>query len=234
MLEVREVSAGYGDAQVLFGPSLRVAQGEIVALLGSNGAGKSTLIRCITGLLRPRGGAIAFEGRPIAALTGHQVVDLGIACVPEGRQVFHQMSILENLLLGSYLRRTRQDRARNLEHVFGLFPRLEERAGQAAGTLSGGEQQMLAIARALMSGPRLLIVDELSLGLAPLVVKGLFRTLADIRRQGVTILLVEQNVQQSLRMSDRAYVLESGRIVLEGRSGDLLQNAEVKKAYLAL
>ena len=234
MLEVKEVAAAYGDAQVLFGPSLRVERGEIVALLGSNGAGKTTLIRCITGLLRPRGGAITFEGRAIDAFTGHQVVDLGIACVPEGRQVFPQMSVLENLLLGSFLRRTRQARARNLERVFALFPRLSERTAQEAGTLSGGEQQMLAIARALMSEPRLLIVDELSLGLAPVVAKGLFRTLAGIREQGVTILLVEQNVQQSLRMADRAYVLESGRMVLDGPSGALLVNEDVKKAYLAL
>ena len=234
MLEVREVFASYGDAQVLFGPSLRVSRGEIVALLGSNGAGKTTLIRCITGLLRPRRGAIEFAGHGTATLTGHEVVDLGIACVPEGRQVFPQMSVLENLLLGSYLRRTRAGRPRNLARVYALFPRLEERAAQEAGTLSGGEQQMLAIGRALMSEPQLLIVDELSLGLAPVVAKELFRTLAEIRSQGVTVLLVEQNVQQSLRLADRAYVLESGRVVLEGTSADLLENTDVKRAYLAL
>ncbi len=234
MLEVRDVFASYGDAQVLFGPSLRVGSGEIVALLGSNGAGKTTLIRCVTGLLRPRRGTIAFEGAPIAASTGHEVVDRGIACVPEGRQVFPQMSVLENLLLGSYLRRARPARSRNLERVFGLFPRLRERSRQDAGTLSGGEQQMLAIGRALMSEPRLLIVDELSLGLAPVVAQGLFRTLAEIRTQGVTVLLVEQNVQQSLRLADRAYVLESGRVVLDGPSAALLQDEDVRRAYLAL
>jgi branched-chain amino acid transport system ATP-binding protein len=234
MLEVRELYASYGDAQVLFGPSLRVDRGEIVALLGSNGAGKTTLIRCITGLLGPRRGSISFGDRAIDGLTGHEVVDLGIASVPEGRQVFPQMSVVENLLLGSYLRRTRTRRARNLERVYALFPRLSERSTQEAGTLSGGEQQMLAIGRALMSEPQLLIVDELSLGLAPVVAKGLFRTLAEIRTQGVTVLLVEQNVQQSLRLADRAYVLESGRMVLDGPSAALLENEDVRKAYLAL
>jgi branched-chain amino acid transport system ATP-binding protein len=234
MLEVRDLSAAYGDLQVLFGPSLRVAQGEIVALLGSNGAGKSTLIRCITGLLRPRSGTIAFGDRAIESLAAHEVVDLGIACVPEGRQVFPQMTTEENLLLGSFLRRARSARARNFERVFSLFPRLAERRRQLGGTLSGGEQQMLAIGRALMSEPRLLIVDELSLGLAPVVARDLFRTLAGIRQQGVTILLVEQNVQQTLKMADRAYVLEFGRVVLGGSGAELLQNDDVKKAYLAL
>ncbi len=234
MLEVRDLAAGYGDLQVLFGPSLRVAAGEIVALLGSNGAGKSTLIRCITGLLRPRSGAIAFEGRPIKSLAAHDVVDLGIACVPEGRQLFPQMTIEENLLLGSFLRRARAGRSRSFEKVYSLFPRLAERRAQLAGTLSGGEQQMLAVGRALMSQPRLLIVDELSLGLAPVVAKELFRTLAGIRDQGVTILLVEQNVQRTLRMADRGYVLESGRLVLGGSGAELLGNEDVRKAYLAL
>jgi branched-chain amino acid transport system ATP-binding protein len=234
MLEVRELAACYGDLQVLFGPSLRVAAGEIVALLGSNGAGKSTLIRCITGLLRPRAGAIAFEGRPIESLAAHEVVDLGIACVPEGRQLFPQMTIEENLLLGSFLRRARAGRPRSFEKVYSLFPRLAERRAQLSGTLSGGEQQMLAVGRALMSEPRLLIVDELSLGLAPVVAKELFRTLGGIRDQGVTILLVEQNVLQTLKMADRGYVLESGRVVLDGSGAELLQDESVKKAYLAL
>jgi len=234
MLQVRDLAAAYGDVQVLFGPSLRVARGEIVALLGSNGAGKSTLIRCVTGLLRPRGGAVLFEGRPIESLAAHEVVDLGIACVPEGRQIFPQMTIEENLLLGSFLRRARGARPRNLKLVFALFPRLAERHAQLAGTLSGGEQQMLAIGRALMSEPRLLIVDELSLGLAPVVARELFRTLAGIREQGVTILLVEQNVQRTLKMADRAYVLEFGRVVLEGTGSQLLQDENVKRAYLAL
>jgi len=234
MLEVRDLRAAYGDVPVLFGPSLRVAEGEIVALLGSNGAGKTTLIRCITGLLRSLSGSMAFEGRAIESLAAHQVVDLGIACVPEGRQLFPQMTVEENLLLGSFLRRTRGARPRNLKEVFALFPRLAERRAQLAGTLSGGEQQMLAIGRALMSEPRLLIVDELSLGLAPVVAAELFRTLAGIRERGITILLVEQNVQRTLKMADRAYVLEFGRVVLDGRGGELLQDEKVKRAYLAL
>ncbi len=234
MLEVRELGAAYGDVPVLFGPSLRVDRGEIVALLGSNGAGKTTLIRCVTGLLRPRSGSIVFEGRRIESLAAHQVVDLGIACVPEGRQLFPEMTVQENLLLGSFLRRARGTRPRNLERVWALFPRLAERRAQLAGTLSGGEQQMLAIGRALMSEPRLLIVDELSLGLAPVVAGELFRTLSAVRRDGVTILLVEQNVQRSLRMADRAYVLESGRVALDGAGSQLLQDENVKRAYLAL
>ncbi len=234
MLEVRDLGAAYGDVPVLFGPSLRVARGEIVALLGSNGAGKTTLIRCITGLLRPLSGSVSFEGRPIESLPAHDVVDLGIACVPEGRQLFPQMTIAENLLLGSFLRRARAARARSQELVFALFPRLAERRSQLAGTLSGGEQQMLAIGRALMSEPRLLIVDELSLGLAPVVAGELFRVLAGVREQGVTILLVEQNVQRSLRMADRAYVLEFGRVVLDGSGKELLQDENVRRAYLAL
>lgn len=224
----------YGDVQVLNGPELSVEQGEIVALLGSNGAGKTTMIRTITGLLRPRRGTITFAGQRIDRLRAHAIVDLGIACVPEGRQLFPQMTIEENLLMGSYLRRTRASRARNLDRVYSLFPRLAERKTQEAVTLSGGEQQMLAIGRALMSEPRMLILDEPSLGLAPVLVKEVFRTITGIRQQGVTVFLVEQNVQQSLKLADRAYVLESGRVVLEGTGEHLLGNAEVRKAYLAV
>jgi len=216
MLEVRDIHAAYGDAQVLFGASLSVKEGEIVALVGSNGAGKTTLIRCATGLLRTRRGMIEFAGARIEGLTAHEVVDRGIACVPEGRQMFPTMSVEEHLLLGSYLRRTRERRA------------------QEAVTLSGGEQQMLAIARALMSEPRLLILDEPSLGLAPVIVSQVFRTISQIRERGVTILLVEQNVQRTLRMADRAYVLESGRVTLTGTGAELLGNDLVRKAYLAL
>jgi len=234
LLEVREVFASYGDAPVLFGPSVRVDRGEIVALLGSNGAGKTTLIRCVMGLLRPRRGEILLDGERIDALPAHAVVDRGIACVPEGRQVFPQMTIRENLLLGSYLPRARPARARNLARVDALFPRLAERRDQLAATLSGGEQQMLAIGRALMSEPRLLVVDELSLGLAPVLVKELFRALEAVRAQGLTILLVEQNAQQTLRLADRAYVLEHGRTALGGTGAELLANDEVRRAYLAL
>jgi branched-chain amino acid transport system ATP-binding protein len=234
MLDVREVAAGYGDVEVLHRPSLAVAEGEVVALLGSNGAGKTTLIRAICGLLRPSAGAILFQGEPIDGLPAHAVVDRGIACVPEARQVFPLMSVEENLLLGSFLRRTRPHRARSMERVFAVFPKLEERRGQAAGTLSGGEQQMLAIGRALMSDPRLLVVDEMSLGLAPLLVQELFRVMGEIRAQGITVLLVEQNAAQTLKLADRAYVLESGRVVLSGTGQELLHDDQVRKAYLAL
>ena len=234
MLEVNGLDAGYGDVQVLFGASLAVSEGEVVALLGSNGAGKTTLIRAVTGLIRPRGGTVSFAGKGIDALTAHEVVDRGIACVPEGRQVFPQMSVEENLLLGSFLRRARRNRARNLERIFALFPRLLERRKQDAATLSGGEQQMLAIGRALMSEPKLLLLDEPSLGLAPVVVQMMFRTIAEIGKQGITVLMVEQNVQRTLRLADRAYVLEQGRIVLEGTGAALMQDPQVRKAYLAL
>jgi branched-chain amino acid transport system ATP-binding protein len=234
MLKVSGLDASYGDVQVLFGASLAVAEGEIVALLGSNGAGKTTLIRSVTGLLPPRAGAIVFRGEHLEKLSPHQVVDRGVACVPEGRQVFPQMSVEENLLLGSYLPRARERRAPNLEKMFTLFPRLRERRMQEAATLSGGEQQMLAISRALMSEPRLLLLDEPSLGLAPVVTSAVFETIAAIRKLGMTVLIVEQNVRQTLRMADRAYVLESGRIVIEGKGEELLENERVRKAYLAL
>jgi branched-chain amino acid transport system ATP-binding protein len=234
MLEVRALAAGYGDVQVLFDATLSVREGELIALLGANGAGKTTLIRSVTGLLAARGGEIVFRGEKLAGLTAHEIVERGIACVPEGRQVFPQMSVEENLLLGSYLPRTRVRREQNLERLFALFPRLLERRTQEAATLSGGEQQMLAIGRALMSEPRLLLLDEPSLGLAPIVVRSVFETVAQIRKQGITVLLVEQNVQRTLRMADRAYVLESGRIVLSGTGGELLENELVRKAYLAL
>ena len=234
MLEVNGLDAGYGDVQVLFGASLAVSEGEVVALLGSNGAGKTTLIRAVTGLIRPWAGSVSFAGGRIDALTAHEVVDRGIACVPEGRQVFPQMSVEENLLLGSFLRRARRNRARNLERIFALFPRLLERRKQDAATLSGGEQQMLAIGRALMSEPKLLLLDEPSLGLAPVVVQMMFRTIAEIGKQGITVLMVEQNVQRTLRLADRAYVLEQGRIVLEGTGAALMQDPQVRKAYLAL
>ena len=234
LLEVNGLDASYGDVQVLFGASLAVAEGEIVALLGSNGAGKTTLIRSVTGLLRPRAGAIVFRGQHLERLSGHEVVDRGIACVPEGRQVFPQMSVEENLLLGSYLPRARPRRAQNLERMFTLFPRLRERRRQDAATLSGGEQQMLAISRALMSEPKLLLLDEPSLGLAPVVTSAMFETIAEIRKLGMTVLIVEQNVRQTLRMADRAYVLESGRMVIEGTGAALLENPQVRKAYLAI
>jgi branched-chain amino acid transport system ATP-binding protein len=234
LLEVQGLDAAYGDVQVLFGATLSVAQGEIVALLGSNGAGKTTLIRSVSGLLRARAGTVTFAGERIDRLSAHEVVDRGIACVPEGRQVFPQMSVEENLLLGSFLGRTRARRAQNFERVFALFPRLRERREQDAATLSGGEQQMLAIGRALMSEPRLLILDEPSLGLAPVVVAAVFRTIAAIQKEGLTVFLVEQNVRRTLRLASRAFVLEQGRVTLSGTGRALLDDVQVKKAYLAL
>ncbi len=234
MLEVRELVAGYGDVEVLHRPSLSVGEGEIVALLGSNGAGKTTLIRTVCGLLRATSGAVLFGDERIDALPAHAIVDRGIACVPEGRQVFPLMTVEENLLLGGYLGRTRPRRARVMERVLAVFPKLAERRRQAAGTLSGGEQQMLAIGRALMSDPRLLVVDEMSLGLSPLLTQELFRVMGEIRTQGTTVLLVEQNAQQTLRLADRAYVLESGRIALSGTGRALLEDDQVRRAYLAL
>ncbi len=234
LLEVQGLDAGYGDVQVLFGATLSVAQGEIVALLGSNGAGKTTLIRSVSGLLRARAGTVTFAGERIDRLFAHEVVDRGIACVPEGRQVFPQMSVEENLLLGSFLGRTRARRAQNFERVFTLFPRLRERRGQDAATLSGGEQQMLAIGRALMSEPRLLILDEPSLGLAPVVVTAVFRTIAAIQKEGLTVFLVEQNVRRTLRLASHAFVLEQGRVMLSGTGSALLDDVQVKRAYLAL
>jgi branched-chain amino acid transport system ATP-binding protein len=234
MLDVRDLDAGYGDVQVLFGPSFSVAEGEIVALLGSNGAGKTTLIRVLCGLVRARRGALTFQGSALEGVSAHDVVERGIACVPEGRQVFPEMTVEENLLLGGFLRRARPRRKRNLERVYQVFPKLAQRRAQSAGTLSGGEQQMVAIGRALMSEPRLLVVDEMSLGMAPLLVDELFRVMGEIRAQGVTVLLVEQNAQKSLQLADRAYVLESGRVVLSGTGAELLHDDEVRKAYLAI
>lgn len=234
MLEVQGIDAFYGDVQVLWDISFHVREGELVSLIGANGAGKTTTLRALSGLLPPRRGEIRFSGQPIHTLSGHKVTNLGLAHIPEGRQLFSDMSVEENLLAGSYLPRTRADRASTLGRVYDVFPRLQERRHQLAGSLSGGEQQMLAIGRALMSQPRLLMLDEPSLGLAPLLVKEVFQIVQDIRDQGVTVLLVEQNVNQALTVSDRAYVLESGRIVLEGAGHELLGDERVKAAYLGI
>jgi branched-chain amino acid transport system ATP-binding protein len=232
LLEVRDLDFAYGDVHVLHGVSLSVQAGEIVTLVGSNGAGKSTTLRNISRLLRPRAGSVVFDGHDLTRLASHQVVELGVVQVPEGRRVFPEMTVLENLRMGSYIRTARADRGKNLEHGLTLFPRLRERIGQLAGTLSGGEQQMLAIARGLMAKPRLLILDEPSLGLSPLLVKTIFDTIAEINKQGVSVLLVEQNVYQSLRIANRGYVLETGRIALEGTGKELLGNDRVKAAFL--
>ncbi|WP_404980671.1 ABC transporter ATP-binding protein [Carboxydichorda subterranea] len=234
MLEVDGIDVYYGDVQALWGVSFRVERGEKVALVGANGAGKTTALRAVSGLLHPRRGRVLFGGRPIERMTAHRVTDLGIAHIPEGRQLFPLMSVEENLLAGSYLPRARPHRRANLERVYTLFPRLAERRRQDAGTLSGGEQQMVAIGRALMSEPALLILDEPSLGLAPVLVQELFRVIQRIARDGTTVLLVEQNVHQALTVADRAYVLENGRVVMEGAGRELLAHPGVQAAYLGV
>ncbi|HYS80477.1 MAG TPA: ABC transporter ATP-binding protein [Anaeromyxobacteraceae bacterium] len=234
MLEIRRLSFAYGDLRVLWDVDLEVRQGEIVTVVGGNGAGKSTTLRNISRLLRPMAGTVRFQEQDLTRLESHQVVGLGVVQVPEGRHIFPEMSVLENLRMGSYPRSTRADRGRNVERAFSLFPRLKERQKQLGGTMSGGEQQMLAIARGLMANPKLLLLDEPSLGLSPLFVKHIFDIIAEINRQGTSILLVEQNVFQSLRIAHRAYVLETGRVVLTGSGQELLGNEHVKKAYLGL
>jgi len=231
MLEVRALRAGYGAIEVLRGVDLAVAAGEIVALLGSNGAGKSTLNNNVSGLYRPLAGTIRFDGKDIAGTPSMRIVEAGLIQVPEGRRVFPNLSVHENLELGSY-RRGRAARANNLERVLSIFPRLKERLTQSAGTLSGGEQQMLAIGRGLMGEPRLLILDEPSLGLSPLLVEEMFALIGRLNRDGLAILLVEQNVVQSLAIAHRAYVLENGRIGLSGKAADLAQDPELRKSYL--
>jgi len=234
LLELRGVDVAYGDLPALRGVSMTIEEGEILTVVGANGAGKTTMLRTISGLLRPRTGGITFEGRRIDRLPSHDVVAGGVVQVPEGRKIFPSLSVRENLELGSYTRRARPHRQQSLAEVFALFPILSERARQAAGTMSGGQQQMLAIARALMARPRLLMLDEPSLGLAPLVVQEIFRTIATINRAGTTVLLVEQNTRQALGLARRGYVLENGRVVLEGSGRDLLGNEHVKRAYLGM
>ena len=232
MLALDRVSVGYGPVAVLREVSLRVSEGEMVCLLGANGAGKSTTVRTISGLLRPTAGTITFLGERLDGRPAHAVLKHGIAQCPEGRRIFPEMTVRENLEMGAYVRGRAGVSPGELARVFRHFPRLQERAGQLGGTLSGGEQQMLAIARALMSNPRLLLLDEPSLGLAPTMVETVFRVIAEIRAQGVTVLMVEQNAALALRMADRAYVMESGRIALEGPARNLLDNADVRRAYL--
>jgi branched-chain amino acid transport system ATP-binding protein len=234
LLEIRKLSFAYGDLRVLWDVDLEVRQGEIVTVVGGNGAGKSTTLRNVSRLLRPMSGTLRFQEQDLTRLESHQVVELGIVQVPEGRRIFPEMTVLENLRMGSYTRSTRADRGRNVERAFTLFPRLKERQRQLGGTMSGGEQQMLAIARGLMGNPKLLLLDEPSLGLSPLFVKNIFDIIAEINRQGTSILLVEQNVFQSLRIAHRAYVLETGRVVMTGSGQELLGNDHVKKAYLGL
>ncbi len=233
LLEVRNLEAGYGAVPVLRGLSMQVAQGEVIAVLGSNGAGKSTLNRVLSGLMPPWSGKVHFEDVDLTGRDASIMVEAGLVHVPEGRRVFPNLSVRENLELGSY-RRGRANRTRNLDHAVGIFPRLKERLTQAAGTLSGGEQQMLAIGRGLMAEPKLLILDEPSLGLSPLLVEEMFGLIERIRADGPGILLVEQNVVQSLAIASRAYMLENGRFVLEGPAAALRDDPQLKKAYLGL
>jgi branched-chain amino acid transport system ATP-binding protein len=234
LLRISELSVYYKDLQALNDISLAVNEGEIVSVIGSNGAGKSTLLNAISGIIRGTSGRMAFLEERIDDLPSHKIVEKGIVQVPEGRKVFYPLTVLENLILGSYLPAAKKLREESLERVFGLFPILRERRTQLAGTLSGGEQQMLAIGRGLMGCPRLLILDEPSLGLSPLLVNEIFTITKEINRGGITVLLVEQNVVQALSLANRAYVLENGRIVLEGPGKELIDNPKVQEAYLAL
>jgi branched-chain amino acid transport system ATP-binding protein len=232
MLTLDNVSVNYGAIEALTGISMHVETGEVVTLIGANGAGKTTTLRTITGLLEPREGKISFEGEDISGRATHRLVARGISMSPEGRGVFANLSVRENLQMGAYLKKDKRAIAAEMERVFQMFPRLKERESQKAGTLSGGEQQMLAIGRALMSQPRLLLLDEPSLGLAPLVVHTIFEAIDEIKSKGTTILLVEQNAHAALKHSDRAYVLETGRIVMEGPSAELAADPRIKEAYL--
>jgi branched-chain amino acid transport system ATP-binding protein len=233
MLEVKDLVAGYGLTRVLEGVSLEVRPGEIVAVLGSNGAGKTTLNMVLSGLVKPRGGSVGFEGADITGRAPAEIMALGLIQVPEGRKIFPNLSVRENLELGSY-RRAKPNRARNLDRVFATFPRLQERVDQAAGTLSGGEQQMLAIGRGMMAEPKLLILDEPSLGLSPLLVEEMFALIRRLHGEGLAIMLVEQNVAQSLEIADRAYVLEHGSFALSGPAAQVREDPELKRAYLGL
>ncbi|HXH12633.1 MAG TPA: ABC transporter ATP-binding protein [Alphaproteobacteria bacterium] len=234
MLTLHDVHAYYGNIHALKGLTLEVEKGEIVTLIGANGAGKSTTIRTITGLLHPRRGTITLEGQRIEHLAPHQVVQRGVAQAPEGRRIFPRLTVRENLEMGAYTRRDAAAIHSDLEHVFALFPRLKERASQLGGTLSGGEQQMLAIGRALMARPRLLLLDEPSMGLAPTMVEVIFQTIREINQQGTTILLVEQNALMALEVAHRGYVLQTGRTVLHETAANLLQNEMVRKVYLGI
>ncbi|WP_028318478.1 ABC transporter ATP-binding protein [Desulfobulbus elongatus] len=234
MLEIKNIDVSYGDVQVIWDLSFGVKQGEVLALIGANGAGKSTTLKTISGILRPMRGEILFENQPIHTIEPFYLIEMGIAHVPEARRLFVEMTVEENLDMGSLKGEARKARATTKEMIFNLFPRLRERQYQPAGTLSGGEQQMLAIARGLMSKPKLLMLDEPSLGLAPILVREIFNVINRIRKEGVTVLIVEQNVKQTLAIADRAYVLENGKVTLEGTGADLLNDPHVQAAYLGV
>ena len=232
MLEVNDIKVYYGMIQAIKGVSFHVDEGEVIALIGANGAGKTTILHTVSGLLTPKEGTITFEGQDLVKIPGHKIVSMGMAHVPEGRRVFADMSVYENLLLGAYTRKDKAEIAESLASVYKRFPRLEERKGQRAGTLSGGEQQMLAMGRALMSRPRIILMDEPSMGLSPIFVTEIFDIIREVSESGTTVLLVEQNAKKALSIADRAYVLETGSITMDGKAEDLLNDEAVQKAYL--
>ena len=232
MLEVNDIKVYYGMIQAIKGVSFHVDEGEVIALIGANGAGKTTILHTVSGLLTPKEGSITFEGQDLVKIPGYKIVSMGMAHVPEGRRVFAQLSVLQNLMMGAYARKDKEEIAQTLETVFDRFPRLKERQNQMAGTLSGGEQQMLAMGRALMSHPKIILMDEPSMGLSPIFVNEIFDIIQEVSKSGTTVLLVEQNAKKALSIADRAYVLETGKIVLEGKASDLLNNDSIKKAYL--
>ena len=232
MLEVRDLEVSYGAINAIKKISFDVNEGEVIALIGANGAGKTTTLHTITGLLKAKAGSIKFEGKELTKVPPHKIVEMGMAHVPEGRRIFQQLSVYKNLDLGAFTRKDKDEYARNLEMVYEKFPRLLERKDQIAGTLSGGEQQMLAMGRALMSSPKIILMDEPSMGLSPLFVGEVFKIIEDIKKLGTTVLLVEQNAKKALEIADRAYVLETGKIVLEGDAKDLMNDEKVRKAYL--
>lgn len=232
MLEIKDLCVNYGVIKALKGISFEVNEGEVIALIGANGAGKTTTLHTLTGLLSAKSGSIVLDGKDITKTPAHKIVKMGIAHVPEGRRIFQNLSVLDNIRLGAFIRKDKDGIAEDIEMVYKLFPRLEERKSQIAGTLSGGEQQMLAMGRALMSKPRIVVMDEPSMGLSPILVSEIFDIIESIRKQGTTVLLVEQNAKKALSISDRAYVLETGKIVLSGKASDLINDESVKKAYL--
>lgn len=232
MLEIRDLEVYYGMIQAIKGVSFEVNQGEVIALIGANGAGKTTILHTITGLLSPKKGSVIFEGKDITRIPAHKIVSLGMAHVPEGRRVFADLSVYENLKMGAFTRKNKAEFEEILRKVYDRFPRLEERKNQMAGTLSGGEQQMLAMGRALMSKPSIILMDEPSMGLSPILVNEIFDIIQEVSKSGTTVLLVEQNAKKALSIADRAYVLETGKIVLDGKAEDLLNDDSIKKAYL--
>ena len=232
MLEVKDIEVYYGMIQAIKGVSFHVEEGEVIALIGANGAGKTTILHTVSGLLAPKKGSILFEGQELTKTPGHKIVSMGMAHVPEGRRVFAQLTVLQNLKMGAYTRKDKNEIEETLKTVFKHFPRLEERQNQLAGTLSGGEQQMLAMGRALMSHPKIILMDEPSMGLSPIFVNEIFNIIQEVSKAGTTVLLVEQNAKKALSIADRAYVLETGNIVLEGNASDLLNDDSIKKAYL--